>query len=60
MDTSETLAQAGKTLTAENCKKLHEAGFQINTYTVNEPDDIQKVKAMGVDDIFTNFPDRIN
>lgn len=48
-----------KTLTVENCKKLHEAGFQIDTYTVNEPDDIQKVKAMGVDGIFTNFPDRI-
>ena len=48
-----------KTLTAENCKKLHEAGFQIDTYTVNDPDDIQKVKAMSVDGIFTNFPDWI-
>ena len=59
MGTSEILALAGKTLTAENCKILHEAGFQIYNYTVNEPDDIQKVKAMGVDGIFTNFQDRI-
>ena len=48
-----------KTLTIENCKTLHEVGFQIYTYTVNEPDDILKVKAMGVDGVFTNFPDRM-
>ncbi len=48
-----------KTLTKENCQQLHKAGFEIYTYTVNEPLDIQTVLGFEVDGIFTNFPDRI-
>ena len=48
-----------KTLTVENCKKLHEAGFKIYTYTVNEPNDLKKVIDLCVDGIFTNFPNRM-
>jgi glycerophosphoryl diester phosphodiesterase len=48
-----------KTLTKENCQQLHEAGFEIYTYTVNEPADIQTVIGFEVDGIFTNFPDRM-
>jgi glycerophosphoryl diester phosphodiesterase len=49
-----------KTLTKENVKQLHEEGFKIYTYTVNEPDDIKTVSELGVDGIFCNFPERMN
>lgn len=49
-----------KSLTAETVSILHDAGFKVYTYTVNEPEDIDKVLSYGVDGIFTNFPDRIN
>lgn len=49
-----------KTLTKENVKQLHEEGFKICTYTVNEPDDIKTVSELGVDGIFCNFPERLN
>ena len=46
-------------LTPENVLAIKEAGFKIYTWTVNEEQDIIKVKRMGVDGIFTNFPERI-
>ncbi|MBT8238301.1 MAG: glycerophosphodiester phosphodiesterase [Croceitalea sp.] len=49
-----------KSLNAENVAKIQEAGYKVYTYTVNEPADIEKVLAFGVDGIFTNYPDRIN
>lgn len=49
-----------KTLTEENVKQLHEEGFKIYTYTVNEPEDIKNVTALGVDGIFCNFPERLH
>lgn len=47
-----------KTLNQENVKKIHEAGFKVYTYTVNEVEDIDQVTSYGVDGIFTNYPDR--
>lgn len=49
-----------KTLTKENVELIHEEGFKIYTYTVNEPDDIKMVTELGVDGIFCNFPERLN
>ena len=46
-------------LTPENNLKIQEAGFKIYTWTVNEPEDILKMKRFGVDGIITNFPERI-
>ena len=48
-----------KSLTETNIKAIHKAGFKIYTYTVNEPEDLQKMLDFGVDGIFTNYPDRI-
>jgi glycerophosphoryl diester phosphodiesterase len=48
-----------KTLTKQNVEYLHKSGFKINTYTVNEPEDINKVVELGVDGIFCNFPERL-
>nr|WP_299168198.1 glycerophosphodiester phosphodiesterase family protein [uncultured Allomuricauda sp.] len=49
-----------KTLNEENTAKIHEEGFKIYTWTVNEPEDIQKMKDYGVDGIITNYPERVN
>ena len=38
---------------------LHRAGWQVLVYTVNKPKDIQRVRALGVDGIISDFPDRI-
>lgn len=47
-----------KTLTEDNVQKIQDEGFKVYTYTVNEIDDIQKMKEYGVDGLFTNYPDR--
>lgn len=46
-------------LTESNVTKAREAGYKIYTWTVNEPDDIARVKALGVDGIITDFPERV-
>lgn len=47
------------TLTKENTAKIHQQGLKVHTWTVNEPQDIQRVKEFGVDGIVTNYPERI-
>ena len=47
-----------KTLTAENVQKIQDEGFKVYTYTVNEPEDIARMKEYGVDGIFINYPER--
>jgi len=37
----------------------HEKGLKVYVWTVNDHDDIEKVKALNVDGIFTNFPERL-
>ncbi len=37
---------------------VHQRGLKIFVYTVNEASDIKNMSALGVDGIFTNFPDR--
>lgn len=36
----------------------HARGARVYVYTVNETDDLARVKALGVDGVFTDFPDR--
>ena len=47
-----------KNLTQEAVDAIHEKGYKVYTYTVNEAEDIVQMKAMGVDGIFCNYPDR--
>ena len=47
-----------KNINAEIVKQIHDAGFKVYTYTVNEEADITSVKEMGVDGIFCDYPDR--
>lgn len=49
-----------KTLTAENVAQMQQAGLKVYTWTVNEPEDIQKMKEFGVDGIISDFPERVN
>ena len=46
-------------LTKENTLKMQEKGFQVFAWTVNEEEDILKMKSFKVDGIISDFPDRI-
>lgn len=40
-------------------RKLHDAGFRVFTYTVDEPEEIAYAKGCNVDGIISNYPDRL-
>lgn len=48
------------TLTEENVTKIQNEGLKIYTWTVNNSEDIQKMKDFGVDGIITNYPERVH
>ncbi len=43
----------------ENVKEMHDRGREINTWTVNEPEDIKRLSSLGVDALIGNYPDRM-
>jgi glycerophosphoryl diester phosphodiesterase len=45
-------------VTEDRVKQIHAAGFKVFVYTVNDPEDMRELVALGVDGIFTDFPDR--
>ena len=42
-----------------NVDKIQKAGFEIHTWTVNEPADIEQMKLLKVDGMISDFPDRL-
>ncbi|KIA82654.1 glycerophosphodiester phosphodiesterase family protein [Flavobacterium sp. AED] len=46
-------------LTKENTVQMQEKGLQVFPWTINEIEDIQKIKAFNVNGIITDFPNRI-
>ena len=46
-------------LDQEVVNTIHDAGFKIYSWTINEPDAISKAMEFGIDGIITDFPDRI-
>ncbi len=46
-------------VTPELVNAAHEQKIKVYAWTVDEPDDIEKMKRLNVDGIFSNFPDRI-
>jgi glycerophosphoryl diester phosphodiesterase len=42
----------------QNIEMIHQNGLEAWVYTINEPAAFQAMKAMGVDAVFTNNPDR--
>lgn len=49
------LVQADERLVA----LAHQAGLAVNVYTVDPPDQMRRMVALGVDGVFTNLPDRL-
>jgi glycerophosphoryl diester phosphodiesterase len=45
-------------VTEARVKQIHAAGLRVFVYTVNDPADMRELIALGVDGIFTDFPDR--
>lgn len=37
----------------------HKAGFKVFPWTIDEPEDIARMRALGADGVFSNFPDRV-
>lgn len=48
-----------ETVTPKRVNTLHQAGYKVFVYTVNELSDIQAMRAVGVDGVFSDFPDRV-
>lgn len=46
-------------INADNVALMHQKNFKIYTWTVNDSADIKAVKALKVDGIITDYPDRI-
>jgi glycerophosphoryl diester phosphodiesterase len=46
-------------LTIENVKKAQDNGFQVNTWTVNDLETINRMKNYGVNAIISDYPDRL-
>ena len=44
-------------LIPEVVEEMHAAGCEINTFTVNTPEDVKRLSALGVDALIGNFPD---
>jgi len=46
-------------LTESNVHKAQQAGLKVYTWTVNEPEDIARIKTYNVDGIISDFPERL-
>jgi glycerophosphoryl diester phosphodiesterase len=46
-------------LTESNVHKAQQAGLKVYTWTMNEPEDIERIKAYGVDGIISDYPERL-
>ena len=44
---------------AELLERAHRQKLAVNTWTVNEPTDMRRLRELGVDMIITNYPDRL-
>lgn len=45
--------------TPESVARAHALGLKVLVYTVNEREELERVRAAGADGVFTDFPDRI-
>lgn len=41
-------------------EQAHQNGLLVHPYTINDPEQMQRLLDWGVDGMFTNFPDRLN
>ncbi len=48
-----------KIIDAAYVEKTRNLGLAVNTWTVNEPEDMQRLVGLGINMIITNYPDRL-
>jgi glycerophosphoryl diester phosphodiesterase len=53
------LVAGGDLITPEVVEKAHHAGLQVVAWTINEPEQMRRLIATGVDGIITDYPDRL-
>lgn len=53
------LVARGDLITQAEVEKAHHAGLQVVAWTINEPEQMRHLIAVGVDGIITDFPDRL-
>lgn len=53
------IGPAHPTVDAELVAAAHDLGLVVHPYTVNEPADLERMVALGVDGVFTDYPDRV-
>ena len=46
-------------VTARFVEDAHRRGWRVLVYTVNEPAALERMRALGVDGVFTDFPERV-
>ncbi|MGK4566127.1 glycerophosphodiester phosphodiesterase [Flavobacterium sp. 3HN19-14] len=56
---AETIHPYFHLLTKENVAEMQSKGFGIFPWTVNEPEDLNRIKSFNVNGIITDFPDKI-
>jgi len=54
----ESLVYNEKSITRQAINEVHDAGLEFGVWTVNDLDSMQRFVNMGVDRIYTNFPDQ--
>jgi glycerophosphoryl diester phosphodiesterase len=53
------IAPRGDLVTPALVTRAHEAGLQVVAWTINEPDQMRRLIAAGVDGIMSDYPDRL-
>ena len=53
------IAPRGDLVTPDLVMKAHQAGLQVVAWTINEPDQMRRLIAAGVDGIMSDYPDRL-
>ncbi len=56
---AESINPKFESLNQEIVDKIHDEGFKVYTWTVNDPKNIALAKEWGVDGIITNYPERV-
>ena len=56
---AESINAYHETLDPESVRTIHDAGFRIYAWTVNEHADIHRLLELGIDGLITNYPDRV-
>lgn len=56
---AEAINPSAASVTAENVAAIHEAGFKVYVWTVNQTAEFEALREMGVDGVFSDYPDRM-